>query len=284
MSLTLDLSYRQAKAFVRFKPRRVRILVVGVGGTGSHLVPFLPELARQLHQEGREVEIALIDPDSVEEKNVSRQLFFPNDVGAAKAALLAARYGIASGVPMTAIVDVFRPDRAWRWGTGDLTVLIGCTDNSAARRDLNSVLERTQDQHALIYVDAGNQFESGQVLIGTTSNLAHLTRAFATGVCTALPAPAVQEPALLDAAPEEQEAPPLSCAELALAGRQSRVINMRMAVEIAQYLQEVLVDGGLKRCATYLDLKTGTARSKYLTPATFAAMLGLTPDAFVLPH
>jgi PRTRC genetic system ThiF family protein len=282
MGLTLDLSYRQARAFVFCKPRHIRIIVAGVGGTGSHLVPFLPELARQLHMQDREVSLALVDPDTVAEQNCSRQNFFPKDVGLAKAVVLACRYGVPSGVPLTAVVDRFDPNQIRGWN--QLTVLVGCTDNHAARRDLSRALAGAEDRHPVLYLDAGNHFDTGQVVLGTTHDRERLRKAFATGVCTDLPAPAVQEPGLLRPPPEEETTRELSCAELAMAGLQSRTINMRMAAELAQYLQEALVDGGLKRCATYVDLKTGTARSKYLTPEIFATLLDMPSESFLLPQ
>jgi PRTRC genetic system ThiF family protein len=282
MGLTLDLSYRQARAFVLFKPPRIHIIVVGVGGTGSHLVPFLPELSRQLKREEREVSIALVDPDTVAEQNCSRQNFFPKDVGLAKAAVLACRYGVPSGVPMTAVIDRFDADQVRGWN--QLTVLVGCTDNYAARRDLSRALAGAEHRHPMLYLDAGNHYETGQVVLGTTHDRERLRRAFATGVCTDIPAPALQEPGLVRAPLEEETTRRRSCAELAMVGLQSRTINMRMAAELAQYLQEALVDGGLKRCATYVDLKTGTARSRYLTPETFATILDILPERFTLPQ
>ncbi|MBA3822495.1 MAG: ThiF family adenylyltransferase [Ktedonobacterales bacterium] len=282
MGLTLDMSYRQARPFVLFKPHRIQITVAGVGGTGSHLVPFLPELARQLQRDGHQVSIALVDPDTVSEQNCSRQNFFLKDVGLNKATILAFRYGVPSGMPMTAVIDRFDANKVRGWQ--HLTVLVGCTDNSAARRELSRALVGISEHRLILYLDAGNSFDNGQVIIGTTADRERLRRAFATGVCTDLPAPAIQEPGLLDFEPDEVMARRRSCAELAAANLQSRTINMRMAAELAQYLQEVLIDGGLRRCATTIDLKTGTARSKYLTPQTLAPMLDTTPDFFIVPQ
>ena len=61
-----------------------RVLLVGAGGIGSHLTDLL---CRGLH--GHALDLTLMDGDVVEERNLAHQRFQPNDIGQAKADVLA---------------------------------------------------------------------------------------------------------------------------------------------------------------------------------------------------
>ncbi|MDT8306517.1 MAG: ThiF family adenylyltransferase, partial [Anaerolineae bacterium] len=52
-----------------------RIMLVGVGGTGSTLALFLAGLAYHAREKGIRVELTLVDPDRIEQANVGRQAF-----------------------------------------------------------------------------------------------------------------------------------------------------------------------------------------------------------------
>lgn len=99
--------------------------------------------------------ITFIDPDTVEKKNVGRQMFTLADLGQNKAELLMRRLNLALGLDITAIPEPFDPDRH---PNGNGTLLIGCVDNHEARRALA--------QATGFWIDCGNHFESGQVVAG----------------------------------------------------------------------------------------------------------------------
>src|SRR4051812_23463220 len=65
------------------------IYIIGCGGVGSAIVPSLCLL------KGAK-EITLIDGDTIEEKNLNRQLFGPCQVGTNKAKALGDKYGCGS--------------------------------------------------------------------------------------------------------------------------------------------------------------------------------------------
>lgn len=95
--------------------------VIGAGGVGSWLVPKLIRLEKNL---------ILIDGDTLEEKNLDRQLFDRDQIGRNKAKALAERYGawfvpeyFSAGLPF----DDGPP-------TSD-DLLWCCADNHAARRE-----------------------------------------------------------------------------------------------------------------------------------------------------
>ena len=55
------------------------VTIVGVGGTGAQVARTVGRIAYDMQRSRRHApEIVLIDPDTVEEKNVGRQLFSPS--------------------------------------------------------------------------------------------------------------------------------------------------------------------------------------------------------------
>lgn len=120
----------------RFEPRHGinHVVVVGVGGTGSALVRTVARILYDMNRRGLFTpRMTLIDPDTVEEKNVGRQMFTPADVGQNKAVLLARRFNLALGLDITAFPEPFDPERH---PSGHGTLLVGCVDNHEARRTL----------------------------------------------------------------------------------------------------------------------------------------------------
>ena len=86
------------------------------------------------------------------------------------------------------------------------------------------------------------------------------------GLCSWLPLPSVQHPELLE--DEKVEDGPgvdgLSCAEMALQDSQGLAINQAVAALAVDYLVRMLLTNDLRRYATYLDLASGSARSRYI--------------------
>jgi hypothetical protein len=120
--------------------------------------------------------------------------------------------------------------------------------------------------------DTGNQRESGQVLLGSTSDPKAMQCAFPVeSLCQHLPSPAWQCPDLLEPQPEELSNHNLSCAELALANTQGLIVNQRVAAEAADYLARLLVHQNLRRFATYFDLASGGVKNYYIVPEEIAA-------------
>lgn len=280
----IDLSYANSAALILRAVRHLHIALVGCGGNGSWLAPSIARIARVLREADadREVSVVFIDPDVVEETNVPRQNFCYAEIGRPKAATLAARYGTAWGLDISAVSRRFDPAMV-RGAYNQLTLLIGCVDNAAARRSLADSLKHNSwsgDRLPSVWwLDCGNWRDSGQVLLGSAPTAEHLRGAFASlpSKCTALPSPALQHPELLQPLPEESAGDRLSCADLGVANRQSLVINQRIAAEAADFLAHLLLSRDLRRFAAYIDLASGSARSRYITPDSVAVAAGQSP-------
>jgi len=255
-SIIVDAGFANAAQLVLPAHDSMELVLIGCGGTGSWLAPSLVRLARLVS----DVSVTFVDPDTVNDVNIPRQNFCNAEVGRYKAETLAQRYSAAWGVEIGFHAQRFTAallKRSFR----DITILIGCVDNAAARKSIASALSNNT-----WWLDSGNSSDHGQVLLGSTSNKATLKKAFPQPkICNALPSPALQSPDLLTARPIITNVK-LSCAELQAASAQSLAINQRMAAEVSDYLMRMIVGPGLRRFATTIDLVTGTARSRPITP------------------
>lgn len=253
---------------------QLNLVLIGCGGTGGWLAVNLPRIAYLQKLAGKKVVITLIDPDIVEAKNIPRQNFISSDLRLPKAAVLAARYGLQWGMEINAIVAPFKVDMGYpEWKS--LSICIGAVDNAEARVEIAKVL---QDRNSTFWLDCGNHYESGQVLLGSRSTVAAMKGAFQVPTfCTGLPSPAIQHPDLL--VEQKVKNNIMSCEEAAIANAQSMSINQRIANEALDMLIRLL-NGTLTRFASYVNCKHGTAWSKFNTPEEVATIIGK-PEKFL---
>jgi PRTRC genetic system ThiF family protein len=271
----LNYDYLNAKPIVLPNYDRLEFYLIGCGGTGSWLALSLCRIARFMSKQGKKVNLTFIDPDRVEAKNIFRQNFCDAEIGSNKAQALTIRYSIAWGIKINSIASKFDVNAlnvsSFNYYNPTLTLLIGCVDNAAARSSIASAIKQNQtntkasEPTSLWWIDCGNSESSGQVLLGSHVDTNPENYQFHPLGCCKLPAPSIQHPELLKALPEELEDSNLSCAELAMRNAQSLSINQRVAAEAGDYLVR-FTNGKLDRFATYLDLKSGSSSSFYITP------------------
>lgn len=141
-------------------------VVVGAGGTGTF---FLKELSRFLYKSRSSIKgVHIFDGDRVEERNLYRQCFMPEDIGRSKAAVMAEILGAAFDIPIMAY-DAFLTEpgqlkqcRIFNiYNSLEMPLLIGCVDNHAARMVMEKFFEEEKN---CIYFDAANEFETGEVV------------------------------------------------------------------------------------------------------------------------
>lgn len=266
-SQQLDLSFARAATLMLPQVNHWCLTLVGCGGTGSWLAPSVARVARVLQEQGKEIEIWFIDPDRVEAKNIPRQNFCQAELGANKAATLAARFSAAWGIEINAVSKAFNADNMMVRGVDWLTVLIGCVDNAAARKQVAKRLTENwvNTPHRVWWLDCGNTESAGQVLFGSCASKQQLKGSFVgSKICNALPGPAMVAPDLLKARPEERAKSKLSCAEIQLANAQSLAVNQQVAAIATDYLVRI-THGGLKKFGTWFDLESGSSRSRFIT-------------------
>jgi len=264
----LSLPFAEAVPVLLPAYDQLNLVLIGCGGTGGWLAVNLPRIAYLQKLAGKKVVITLIDPDIVESKNIPRQNFISSDLGLPKAAVLAARYGLQWGMEINAIVAPFKVEMGYPdWKS--MTICIGAVDNPEARVEIAKVL---QDRKSTFWLDCGNHFESGQVLLGSRSRIADMKGAFQVPTfCTGLPSPGIQHPDLL--VEQKVKNKLMSCEEAAIANAQSMSINQRIANEALDMLLRLL-SGTLTRFASYVNCKYGTAWSKFITPGEVSDVIG----------
>jgi PRTRC genetic system ThiF family protein len=146
--------------------RKVRVLVVGCGGSGSAIAAGLPYLHQALlvygHPEG--LQVTLLDSDVISPTNCVRQPFSRSEIGLYKSVVLANRLNLFWGLDWEGI-----PERldAKRKVTG-VDIVIGCVDTRAAR---GAIAKCVEDWSEVDYwLDLGNNSDSGLFVLGEPLN------------------------------------------------------------------------------------------------------------------
>ena len=260
-SLIIEPTYRVLLGEVT----HFRIMIVGVGGTGSTLAQHLASLAFHAGQKGLQVDLTLVDHDLVEMKNCGRQAL---SVQAAmmgnvpKVADLALRLNAAYGLHIEAWPQKYEIGMArdWfqdgRYGHAPIHLIIGCVDNHLGRLQIAETVERYNGR--IWCIDCGNDLNNGQILIGNLTDLSqiHLDK---MGLCHGLPSPYLQEPTLLDPDTEPQ---PRACTERILTDSQSLMVNRMTATIAATYVTNFVLHRQILQMGTCFNLEPTVATSR----------------------
>jgi len=111
--------------------------VIGAGGVGSWLLPALVKLAKPQDN------IYLWDGDTLEPKNMDRQLFSPSDIGSNKAEALMRKYAQEAACSLYAKNEYFTCSKVDLSDYDkDEVVLFGCADNHPSRAEILYVCDR----------------------------------------------------------------------------------------------------------------------------------------------
>lgn len=283
--MNLDLSFANAARVLPKEFGKLKIYLIGAGGTGSFAAMNLARVSFELGRIGKAVEINIIDPDIVESGNIPRSNFCAAEIGRFKAQTLATRITLAWGLEVgyaNEKLEFEKHIKPSRNGFKELTILVGCVDNHQARHEIHRVLEESNKYNSnnapeFWWIDGGNGKSSGQVLIGSEVKREKPDNHFSSStICKKLPSPSLIHPELLEnqTVPTRREnTERLSCAEMIRLGEQSLNINQRVAIEIGEMLTELLLTNNLRRFAIYFDLESGTSRSSYCTPEIIAEAL-----------
>lgn len=137
------------KTFVRRAFSEIHI--VGVGGTGGYLAQGL---AKMIAGYKLNIDVTLIDPDYIEEKNCARQNFWHYEIGIAKAEALSMRLNQQYGTNFGFIVGKGEEVLNHHHYAG---MIVSCVDSLAARKKLKG---------KGCWLDLGNGETTGQAIFG----------------------------------------------------------------------------------------------------------------------
>jgi PRTRC genetic system ThiF family protein len=250
--------------YLRYDPNAhiKRILIVGVGGTGSVMARHVGSILFDMQQRDLDTpQVYLIDGDTVDRSNCGRQPFSRTDIGGHKAQLVAQRLNYALGLDIIYDNRMFTA-RDWQeagYGTYTHTLVIGCVDNHLARREIAAL-------KSAIWLDLGNHFASGQICIGNSGYTSWVTedRPFSGNTVSHLPRPDVLLPDLLEPAPEV-ETSGLSCAELIERGTQHLLINQLMGTVGAAYVYNLLHRQPMDHFLSYVSVSPISIRNELIS-------------------
>ncbi|CAM2158357.1 PRTRC system ThiF family protein (plasmid) [Pararobbsia alpina] len=218
------------------------VIVIGAGGTGSALLPFLARLHHAMLALGHPggIDCTVYDDDVVSETNVGRQAFYPNDVGQHKAPLLVTRINTLMGTRWDALTR--------RVGDGDVLcadMVVSCVDTRAARA---AIVKAFAIGGGGYYLDCGNDTDRGQVILGEIRS--------ATSESERLAHAGELLPDLLNPSLDKDDDTP-SCSMAEALAKQSLVINQAIAVQAYNLLWTLFRTGTLSFNGVFVNLRTG---------------------------
>lgn len=219
------------------KDNSYNILIIGVGGTGSHLISFLAQMIGNNLVYKNQHRIVLVDGDEVESKNLRTQKFLPNDVGLKKAEVLSERYENVFGMNIS-YVDRYitcKEDliRLLNKDEKVTNLIVSCVDNNKARAIIDDLFNSKEMflYGETIIIDTGNSSGSEE-LTGQT------VVAYRDSNIVKLPSVSTYFPQVLRDEPET--VPVASCGQELLSNIQNIGANITSACTVFNILNNII--------------------------------------------
>jgi len=225
-----------------FAPTRLDVIkLIGCGGTGSILAEHI---CRLIHGYRLKHTLRLYDGDTVTAANITRQNFYPNELGANKAAALGLRLSRQFGIEVEICERYFANDQI---GYNDL--VISCTDTLVSRRVIASAYPAS-----INWIDVGNERYHGQAIFGSTHDIDELRRQYwiydRQAYVTGLPDIAAITPQIATARKTRARA---GCADMPFR-QQGFCVNAAAALAAAAIVKQLLIDGIVTTPQVYFNV------------------------------
>lgn len=231
---------------------KVKVLLIGCGGTGSFIAPELSGLSNCLKEMDKlGLDITIMDGDSIEEHNIGRQKFSYSDIGGSKSIVLGTRINRFYG---NNDVDAY----CRNFVAKDLehlspNIIITAVDKVDIRKDIDEYLKATngnrnnrEHEQCYYWIDVGNGKDFGQVVISSYQgeNKTNLK-------------------SIIDLHPnieETTETP--SCSMKASLMKQSYMINKFAGSYVIDLMSSMFIDYKIKYNALYFNLNNFKIKTK----------------------
>lgn len=242
--------------------RKVRIVVIGSGGTGSHVINGLVQLHTALLALGHPggLHVTAFDDDTVSESNVGRQAFVWSDIGANKASVLINRLNQAFGLDWEACPERIRASETRRFRMRP-DLVIGCVDNRLARKAIASTFGYGY------WLDIGNNQNDGQVILGEIGEEPYVT--WRGQERLRLPTVADLLSEAVDEKLDETDDQP-SCSLADALEKQSLFINRAMALHGLNLLWKLFRHGRIEHHGVFVNLATDRTSPLAIDPDAWA--------------
>lgn len=228
---------------------KYNIIVVGAGGTGGNLIPWLGRFLRFWNRNEGGVSkdwcLTIVDGDKVEGKNLARQPFVDFDEQQPKAFCLKEGLVDCLGLADSSVsaycryidtendlLEAIHAENS-KERDGEIDVLIGAVDNHKARQVMHNFFYNSS---SCVYIDAANEFDYGEICVGVRLG----------GKNIAPPRAYYFPEVLTDKSPSASET---SCGVINESAPQHIVTNLLSAVHtfsiVTKLLQDDVVEGGI---------------------------------------
>jgi hypothetical protein len=228
-----------------FKPDK--IFLIGVGGTGGHLAEPLTRVIAY-HQSTKKAHVVLIDGDEFEEKNQTRQLVGPNQLGQNKAKAMAdlCQYvGLENVEFVDDFVDIISFIPMLRESKCPLVVC--AVDNDASRLDIINAMISTCTKNDFLFITPGNS-DGTEIVRGQTLWFGRVD-GVNIGLNPALVYPNIEKPE--DSVPHKG-----SCSLAAPSRPQLISANLMAAAATLAVIQNILDDTAIaEHSGLYFDIR-----------------------------
>lgn len=230
----------------RLLTRAIKVVLVGAGGTGSHVLRRLATMHLAMVELGHPagLEVLVVDPDRVSKSNVGRQNFWPSDVGQLKAEVLVNRCNLMMQTNWNAETSKVTDDTQF----SNPDIVIGCVDNRKGRAAILKALKRSVYRSAY-WLDIGNRAHDGQVVLGEVFGTSSKRE-------NRLPHVADLFPDIIDGSLDDQDDAP-SCSMAEALEKQSLFINDTMANMACNLLNVLFRYGKLTHHGQFVNIRSG---------------------------
>ena len=224
--------------------KKVRVTVVGCGGTGSAIAAGLPHLHQAMLAWGHPygLQVTLVDGDRISRSNCVRQPFSESEIGLYKATVLATRINLFWGLAWKGSPTFL--DEGWREETD---ILIGCVDSRKARRAIANTRSYSESYY---WLDLGNNADTGQFVLGQPENRKNQKTA------RRLLTVAELFPEIINAKLDKKDKLP-SCSAVEALERQEPFVNQILANHSLATLARLFHYGRLSYQGGFVNLATG---------------------------
>lgn len=231
-------------------------IIIGAGGTGGYLIPNLGRMIGIQNEAGSKHSVTIVDADKIENKNLLRQNFSPNDVGKNKAEVMAGRYGRAFGQTfyyLSEYIESAEQVLKIMQSEDKVPVIIDCVDNNKTRfiiKEGINLYHNSGSEKNTISLSSGNEKYSGQVVFSyrIANRFKRQYKYYEE-----------ESPDLIDIFPnmEVDKLPTeISCAEQAISAPQNIHTNMTAADILFGFVNRLLTGRKVDTLAYFFDSQT----------------------------
>ena len=255
-----------------WQTRRIRILLLGAGGTGGEVSYALARIHMLLVNLGHPggLRVTLMDGDHVAAPNIGRQRFFPCDLSHNKACVLIHRLNLGFGLDWRACQYHWAPPAPnahpkTPMALADYDLVVSCVDRASVRVALAHTGQTLSS--AILWMDFGNGRYTGQCILG------HLGGA-------PLPSDSLRLPNVFDLYPEletvDDDAAP-SCSSRQAIRQQDLFTNPLLAEAGVSLLWRLLHTGELDVHGVRVDAHGPSVSGILIDPDLWAFYTGTPP-------